>query len=74
MIKPGQVLSGPAHGHAHCTLERGSGAWAKGRRAGWEARTNAVGGPDTGSQLRVNRQIRAPTVRVVFPDDSHQVC
>lgn len=51
----------------------GGGAWAKGRRTKMAAIRNKDGAADTGPQLRVNGDITAPVVRLVYEDNTHQV-
>lgn len=51
----------------------GGGAWAKGRRTKMAAIRNKDGAADTGPQLRVNRDITAPVVRLVYEDNTHKV-
>lgn len=50
----------------------GGGAWAKGHRSKMAMLRNKDGG-DTGPQMRVNRDITAPEVRLVYEDNTHQV-
>ena len=50
----------------------GGGAWAKGHRSKMAMLRNKDGG-DTGPTMRVNHDITAPEVRLVYEDNTHQV-